>query len=1157
VQLEALEDRLTPTTAISFANHVLTINVGADSETARLSESGGNLSILSNDAGGTTADAGAQALGFGAATGQNVANTGSIAAAEDVRLINVTGAAGTQTVNIAGGTFTAMNIADGLIENVSFLTAPSAFSDISGNGTADVAVLPTNNLTIGQSVTTLGSIALGTGQPAAEAAGATLTASSLVLQGAGSYALNNVNDVGTLAALTTGAISFNNGTNALTIGSHGSVVGIAATSDVTITADSLTLVQPIAAGAGLGAGKTVTLTAAGSIVASNADPTAPLNKITSSNLALSSSTGTGSAALPLATTITNLVAQNSTSGGIFVANSGSLTIGFVGNPFQGVTDQGNLDPISVATGTGGVFTLTLGTQESVQSNGGDITISADSLVLGETITTGSTSAGAVTLRQASTSKVNIVLGTNPSPGNLGISQGDLNRVTANFLRIGRTDNPGDLQLTASITQPTTVGSGFSLLSGGQISENRSYPDTGYISATNLRVEAATGVNLSSASAVQVAAFNSTSGQIQIIAAQTIGTVDGLSGVTDNANDGGMIEIGGVSAVSQPVSGTGPVFLSGSPTLNAPITGSLAQVNGASVTVNITGSTPLSLQGSTFVINFGALNAAVNLNVGASFGGFNTATLNSNATDSLIAVSATQVKWNNSETVNYGNLTILTIDGGNASNVFNIVGTAFNIPLAIKTGAGPSEVVNVGSAHTTLASFLSLMTILGQGTTNTMNILDQGDTTGQTYNLSDGHVSDAVAINFGNFNNLTVIGGSAGDSFNITPSPNTQFSVEGNNPTPPSFGDKLSLNLIGITNATLVNTFDPASGYSGTWSFGNAKPVAFQTIETLTPAPVVITSANAATFVTGLPGTFLVTTNGSPTATLTETGALPAGVTFVDNQNGTATLFGTPVATGAFPFTIKATNSAGTTSTQNFTLTVNAGTTPFFTTTAATLQYSPARFAPNPTKSPTVALVQGFYNNILGRAGDDAGINQWVSALQSGVASAQVVAAFWNSTEHRQNEVNSYYRYYLGRGETAADQQAWVTQLQNGVPENNVVLQFLSSPEYSQIHVANADFVNALYLQILGRNADASGLNAFVQSLAAGASRSSVAADILFSSEANGLAINGYYLTALARQGSPVDIQSWLQLVNGGLPLGNVAQDFLASDEYALDAKAST
>ena len=106
----------------------------------------------------------------------------------------------------------------------------------------------------------------------------------------------------------------------------------------------------------------------------------------------------------------------------------------------------------------------------------------------------------------------------------------------------------------------------------------------------------------------------------------------------------------------------------------------------------------------------------------------------------------------------------------------------------------------------------------------------------------------------------------------------------------------------------------------------------------------------------------------------------------------------------------------------------------------------------------MALVQGFYNNILGRAGDAAGINQWVSALESGTSSAQVVAAFWNSTEHRQNEVNSFYQYYLGRTETAADQQIWVDQLQSGASENAVVLQFLNSPEYSQIHISNVDFV---------------------------------------------------------------------------------------------------
>jgi uncharacterized repeat protein (TIGR01451 family) len=60
----------------------------------------------------------------------------------------------------------------------------------------------------------------------------------------------------------------------------------------------------------------------------------------------------------------------------------------------------------------------------------------------------------------------------------------------------------------------------------------------------------------------------------------------------------------------------------------------------------------------------------------------------------------------------------------------------------------------------------------------------------------------------------------------------------------------------------------------------------------------ITSADNATFAPGLAGqTFTVTTNGFPATpmTITRTGTLPAGVTFTDNDDGTATIAGTPEA----------------------------------------------------------------------------------------------------------------------------------------------------------------------------------------------------------------------------------------------------------------------
>ena len=100
------------------------------------------------------------------------------------------------------------------------------------------------------------------------------------------------------------------------------------------------------------------------------------------------------------------------------------------------------------------------------------------------------------------------------------------------------------------------------------------------------------------------------------------------------------------------------------------------------------------------------------------------------------------------------------------------------------------------------------------------------------------------------------------------------------------------------------------------TIGDSTPIAFAY-----PAPT-ITSGNSATSTVGSAFNFSVTTDGSPTPTLSVTsGTLPSGLTFTDNGNGTATIAGTPSATsgGSYTFTITAANSNGSTP-QSFTLT---------------------------------------------------------------------------------------------------------------------------------------------------------------------------------------------------------------------------------------------
>ena len=90
-------------------------------------------------------------------------------------------------------------------------------------------------------------------------------------------------------------------------------------------------------------------------------------------------------------------------------------------------------------------------------------------------------------------------------------------------------------------------------------------------------------------------------------------------------------------------------------------------------------------------------------------------------------------------------------------------------------------------------------------------------------------------------------------------------------------------------------------------------------------PAAITSANTATFAVMFTNSATITTTGFPAPTLSASGALPNGVTFIDNGNGTAKLTGTPAlgTAGSYPLVITAHSAATPDAQQNFTLLVTS------------------------------------------------------------------------------------------------------------------------------------------------------------------------------------------------------------------------------------------
>jgi len=135
---------------------------------------------------------------------------------------------------------------------------------------------------------------------------------------------------------------------------------------------------------------------------------------------------------------------------------------------------------------------------------------------------------------------------------------------------------------------------------------------------------------------------------------------------------------------------------------------------------------------------------------------------------------------------------------------------------------------------------------------------------------------------------------------------------------------LRVDLVYNQDGQVVTSPTAAGSYAVTATVDDPNYVDNATGTLVISQTATITSASVTSFTEGTDSTFVVTTaNGFPTPALQEKGPLPAGVTFTDNHDGTATLAGVPSAgtEGSYIFVITATNAAGSSAAQTFALNV--------------------------------------------------------------------------------------------------------------------------------------------------------------------------------------------------------------------------------------------
>ena len=206
----------------------------------------------------------------------------------------------------------------------------------------------------------------------------------------------------------------------------------------------------------------------------------------------------------------------------------------------------------------------------------------------------------------------------------------------------------------------------------------------------------------------------------------------------------------------------------------------------------------------------------------------------------------------------------------------------------------------------------------------------------------------------------------------------------------------------------------------------------------------------------------------------------------------------------------------------------------------------------PEHTANMNFVAAAYLDILGRPVDSSSQLYFALLLDNGTPRSTIVNSIDHSTEYYANIiVKPAYLNYLGRPADAAGLAFWVDQLQfHGLSDEQFEANLVASDEfYVRAGGTNVLWVDAMYVDLLGRPADPAGEAFWVQQLALGVSRYSVAYGFAASLEREQQRITYDYVHYLGREPDQQGLNYWLTQFALGVTNEDLITGIVSSDEY--------
>ena len=210
--------------------------------------------------------------------------------------------------------------------------------------------------------------------------------------------------------------------------------------------------------------------------------------------------------------------------------------------------------------------------------------------------------------------------------------------------------------------------------------------------------------------------------------------------------------------------------------------------------------------------------------------------------------------------------------------------------------------------------------------------------------------------------------------------------------------------------------------------------------------------------------------------------------------------------------------------------------------------------PNPPPAPVTPSKQAFvtrlYQDLLHRPPETAGLVGFITALDEGQSHLQVAQSIMASHEYQAVEVQGLYHTLLHRNADAGGLAGFTSLLASGATVAQVEDILLASPEYFQVAGGtNAGFVEALYSDLLHRQADAAGAAVWQADLNNGQSRDQVAAGFLNTQEAETVELRSLYQECLHRPADVSGLAGFLAFLHNGGTQEQVVAQMVGSVEY--------